>query len=160
MNKLLLVIDVQRDFVNEYTKEFIEKIKRLTESNRFEYIAFTKFINDEQSSWYKELNYKGCLTKEEQEIILDTKNHKVFEKKIYSSSSEDLKSYLKTNKIEEVYLCGFNTDACILKTALDLFENNIKVYVLKDYCMTTAGKIVHNNALDILKRLIGNNKII
>ena len=30
----------------------------------------------------------------------------------------------KENKIKDIYLCGIDTDACVLKTAIDLFENN------------------------------------
>lgn len=60
MNKLLLIIDVQQDFVNGNTKEYVDKIESLIKIQKFNYIAFTKFINSEDSTWYKELNYHGC----------------------------------------------------------------------------------------------------
>ena len=63
------------------------------------------------------------------------------------------------NDIEQIYLCGFDTDACVQKTALDLFENNYDVYVLKDYCMTTSIEL-HNVIIDNLRCLIGRNSII
>ena len=160
MNKLLLIIDVQQDFINENTKEYVDKIESLIKIQKFNYIAFTKFINSEESTWYKEFNYHGCLTEEGQKIVINTENYKVFEKKIYSALTNEFKEYLNRNNITEVYLCGFDTDACILKTALDLFENNSKVFVLKDYCMSSAGENVHDYAIDSLKRLIGNDKII
>ena len=37
---------------------------------------------------------------------------------------------------------------------------NKKVFVLEECCMSNAGEKVHNCAIDNLKRLIGNNKII
>ena len=37
------------------------------------------------------------------------------------------------NHIEQIYLCGIDTDACVFKTALDLFENEYDVYVLEKY---------------------------
>ena len=160
MNKLLLIIDVQQDFINENTKEYVDKIESLIKIQKFNYIAFTKFINTEDSNWYKDLNYRGCLTEEGQKIVINTENYKVFEKKIYSALTNEFKEYLMQNNITEVYLCGFDTDACISKTALDLFENNIKVFILEDCCMSSAGEKVHNCAIDNLKRLIGNNKII
>ena len=135
MNKLLLVIDVQKDFVNENTKPILKKIDELVNSNKFKNIAFTRFINDVNSIWYKKLNYRGCLNKEQQQIAIDTKNYKIFDKKIYSSLNNELKKYVTENNIDEIYLCGFDTDACVSKTALDLFENNYNVYVLKDYCV-------------------------
>ena len=54
MNKLLLIIDVQQDFINENTKEYVDKIESLIKIQEFNYITFTKFINSEDSTWYKE----------------------------------------------------------------------------------------------------------
>ncbi len=160
MNKLLLVIDVQKDFINENTKPVLSKIEELVNNGNFKKVAFTKFINDVNSIWYKELNYRGCLTEEQQQIAIDTKNYKVFNKRIYSSLNDELKKYLIENNIDEIYLCEFDTDACVSKTALDLFENNYNVYVLKDYCMSSASIELHNVYINNLARLIGKNKII
>lgn len=160
MNKLLLVIDVQKDFINEYTKPIVSKIEKLINNGQFENIAFTKFINDVNSIWYKELNYRGCLIEEEQQIAIDTKDYKVFDKRIYSSLNDELKSYLLENNIDEIYLCGFDTDACVSKTALDLFENEYNVYVLKDYCMSSESIELHNVYINNLARLIGKNRIV
>lgn len=160
MKKLLLVIDVQKDFINENTKPILSKIEELVNNDQFEHIVFTKFINDVNSIWYKELNYKGCLSEEQQKIVIDTKDHKVFDKRIYSSLNDELKRYLLENNIDEIYLCGFDTDACVLKTALDLFENNYNVYILKDYCMSSANVELHNIYINNLARLIGKDKIV
>lgn len=160
MNKLLLVIDVQKDFINKNTAPILSKIEELVNSGNFKNIAFTRFINDINSIWYKELKYKGCLTKEQQQIAINTKNYKVFDKRIYSSLNDELKTYLLENEIDEIYLCGFDTDACVSKTALDLFENNYNVYVLKDYCMSSKTIELHNIYINNLIRLIGKNRII
>ena len=160
MNKLLLVIDAQKDFINENTKPILSKIEELVNSNELENIAFTRFINDVNSSWYKELNYKGCLTEEQQQIVIDTRNYKIFDKKIYSSLNDELKNYLLENNIDKIYLCGFDTDACVSKTALDLFENEYNVYVLKDYCMSSESVELHNVYINNLARLIGKDKIV
>lgn len=160
MNRLLLVIDVQNYFINEHTKNTLTKIKELVDSNKYDLTAFTRFINDENSIWYKKLNYKGCITKEGQSIAIDTKNNKVFDKTVYTAVNDALKNYIRENNISEIYLCGFDTDACIQKTAIDLFEQNYDVYVLKDYCMSHAGKEIHDFYIDNLARLIGNDRII
>ena len=160
MKKLLLVIDVQNDFLNEHTIDTLDKIKELVESNDYDLIAFTKFMNDEDSIWYKKLNYKGCMTKEQQKIAIATKSNKVFDKRIYTALNDELKQFIAINQIDEIYLCGFDTDACVQKTALDLFEQNYNVYILKDYCMSHAGLDVHNLFIENMKRLIGKNKII
>lgn len=159
MKKLLLVIDVQNDFINDHTKNTLIKIKELVNSNNYDLVAFTRFINDEDSIWYKKLNYKGCMTKEQQKIVIDTENNKIFDKKIYTAVNDELKDYIRENDISEIYLCGFDTDACVQKTAIDLFEQNYEVYVLKDYCMSHRGEELHNIIIDNLKRLIGTDSI-
>lgn len=160
MNRLLLVVDVQNDFINEHTKDTLIKIKELVNSNKYDLTAFTRFINNENSIWYKKLNYKGCMTKDGQSIAIDIKDNNVFDKKIYTAVNDELKDYIRENDISQIYLCGFDTDACIQKTAIDLFEQNYDVYVLKDYCMSHAGKEIHDLYIQNLSRLIGKNKII
>lgn len=160
MSRLLLVIDVQKDFINKQTERTFYKIEELINSNQYENIVFTKFINDTNSIWYKKLNSHLFMTKEQQSIPIDTKSHKVINKKTYSALNEELKEYIKTNNIEQIYLCGFDTDACIYKTALDLFENGYEVYVLQDYCMAHKGKVLHDIMIQNLKRLIGKEYII
>ena len=160
MNKLLLVIDVQKGFINENTKDVLPKIEEMVEKKEFEYIAFTRFINNVDSNWYKKLAYKGCMNKEEQDIVIDTHDYKIFNKRIYSALNDELREFIKENDIKQIYLCGFDTDACVQKTALDLFENGYDVYVLKDYCMCSKGVELHNIIINNLKRLIGIDKII
>lgn len=160
MSKLLLVIDVQKDFINENTSKTLRKINMLVDSKKYDIIAFTRFINDEDSVWYKELNYKGCMTKEQQEIVIDTKNYKVFDKRIYTALNEELKQFIAENNIKEIYLCGFDTDACVQKTALDMFEQNYDVYILKDYCMSHIGEETHNTYINNMIRLIGKDRVI
>ena len=160
MSKLLLAIDVQKDFINEQTLKTLNKIKRLIDSKKYDIVAFTRFINDEDSIWYKKLNYKGCMTKEGQAIAINTKNNKVFDKNIYTAVNDELKKYIQKNNISKIYLCGFDTDAGVQKTAIDLFEQNYDVYVLKDYCMSHLGKETHDFHINNLARLIGKDRII
>ena len=89
MSKLLLAKKIKKDFINEQTLKTLNKIKRLIDSKKYDIVAFTRFINDEDSIWYKKLNYKGCMTKEQQEIAIDTKNYRVFDKRIYTAMQID-----------------------------------------------------------------------
>ena len=56
-------------------------------------IAFTRFINSEESLWVNKLNFKGCLTEEEKQIVIDTKDYKVFDKSIYTALNKELREY-------------------------------------------------------------------
>ena len=159
-NTLLLVIDVQNNFINENTQFLIDKIDKLINENKFNYIAFTKFINHKNSPFYKALNYKGCVSRLDRDIPLDTKDYKIFEKETYTAVNNELEEYLKNNEINTIYLCGIDTEACVMKTALDLFEKGYDVKVLKDYSMSHNGTEYHNFAINMLEKMIGRKNII
>ena len=55
---------------------------------------------------------------------------------------------------------GIDTDACVLKTALDLVENNFDVKVIEDCSMSHSGIEYHNYAINMLKKLIGRQNVI
>ena len=160
MNKLLLVIDMQKEFINDNTKFLIEKITKLIEENEYDNVVFTKFVNNDKSIFYTRLKYDGCISDERRQIVLPINNKTIIEKTGYSALTEELISYIKNKNIDEIYLCGIDTEACILKSALDMFENGFNVYVLKDYCASTCGSKRHDNAIRILERNIGKEYII
>ena len=57
---LLIVIDLQEAFINENTKEAISKIEKLIETNSYDNIIFTKFINSLNNPVYTSIK---CLKK-------------------------------------------------------------------------------------------------
>ncbi len=160
MNNLLLIIDLQKDFINKNTENLPHDIEKLIGNKLFKYVCFTKFINNENSQFHTILNYNGCMQEHGKSIVIDTKDYKIFEKSIYTAFNNELVNYIKEKNIDTIYLCGIDTEACVFKTALDLFENNYNVKVIKEYCMSHNGQEVHNNALMILEKLIGKQNII
>ena len=106
MKSLLLVIDLQKSFINENTKYLIDRINNLVNSSMYDYVIFTKFINKINSIWVKKLNYMGCLSDEDREIVLDTKDKMIFEKDVYTAYSKKLVDYIKSNNIDVIYLCS------------------------------------------------------
>ena len=160
MESLLLVIDLQNNFVNDLTENIPDKVKMLLESKRFDNVVFTKFINDENSQFYNVLDYRGCIKESDRAIVVDTGNAKIIEKNFYTAYNDELVKYIKDNNINTIYLCGIDTDACVLKTALDLFENNYDVKVIEDCSMSHSGKEYHDWAIMMLQKLIGKQNII
>lgn len=59
-----------------------------------------------------------------------------------------------------VDLRGIDTDACVMASALSLFEYGKVPRVLVDYCGSIAGLEYHNMALRILERNIGKDQLI
>lgn len=95
MKSLLLVIDLQKSFINENTKYLIDRINNLVNSSMYDYVIFTKFINKINSIWVKKLNYMGCLSDEDREIVLDTKDKMIFEKDVYTAYSKKISRLYK-----------------------------------------------------------------
>lgn len=160
MKKLLLIIDLQQAFINENTEYIINKISDLLDNNKYDEVAFTRFVNSYDNVCYKRLGWEDCISLESKKIKIDTYDKKIFDKETYTSLTDEFKNYIKENKIEKIYLCGIDTECCVLKTAYDLFENDYDVYVLKDYCACMDGIDSHNSALNILKRNIGEDRVI
>ena len=52
MSKLLLVIDVQKDFINKNTKPILSKIEELVNNCQFENIAFTMLASEKQNEYF------------------------------------------------------------------------------------------------------------
>lgn len=47
-----------------------------------------------------------------------------------------------------------------MKTAVDLFEKNIRPIVLLEYCDSNGGKIANDAGIKVMERLIGKQQLI
>ena len=141
----LLIIDVQKSAVGK--SKLPQKIEQLQQ--QYEYVFVSQFKNH-KSPLLKLMNWKGY--DDESLAFIPVENALIFNKKGYSS-------YLpKMKKFSEIHLCGFDTDACIYKTALDLIEHGIRPVVLKDFCFSS-NKTFHQMGLKLLRRNIGKENI-
>ena len=160
MSKALLIVDVQNGFVNEKTKH----IPRLVEKLQYNYdlVIATRFINLPDSPFRRLIKWNR-LSPGTNEIDLAFKPKEgivVVDKYIYSCIDETFLRLLEDKGIDAVDICGIDTDICVTKCAVDLFERNITPYVLKDYCATHADADVQESAFIILARYIGKTQII
>lgn len=146
MNRALLIIDVQVSAVTNI--DIVKKIEKL----QYEYDdVFVSLFNSKNSPLLKILQWEGY--KDETLAFTPKKEAIIFNKNGYSSFLPEMKEF------DEVYLCGFDTDACIYKTAMDLVENNVRPIVLKDYCFSE-NQVFHNTGLNLLEKNIGKHNII
>lgn len=159
--KCLLVIDVQKGFVSDRTSHVVPKIRELMKTTSDIYKIATKFINVEGSGFTDIMHWKRLKTSPEIDVMgeIVPLADRIVEKTTYTACTEEILSFLQVNEIKEVYICGIDTDCCVLKTAIDLFERNIRPVVLSDYCASNGGIESHNAALTVLQRTIGINQI-
>lgn len=157
--KAIIIIDVQNYFVNEQTKFIPEKIVKHINKADYDHVVFTKFINKEGSNFFKLLNWKKMLSGKETEIhnslIKFVNKNNVFVKNNYSVfKARGLNDFLKKNKVGKLFLCGIDTEACVLASAFEAFDLGFDVKIIKELCSSHSGKSLHNSALRIIDRCI------
>jgi nicotinamidase-related amidase len=62
---------------------------------------------------------------------------------------------LQRQGLERITIVGIDTDMCVLKVAMDVFDLGIQPQVLIDCCASTAGLQAHLAGLAVLSRNIG-----
>ena len=155
----LLIIDVQEGFINDATQHIPAVVEALQDN--YELVFATRFINATDSPHRKWINWHrfgGEST--EINLAFDLKDGAVvIDKYKYTCIDEGFLDKLRANGISEVHVCGIDTDACVLKCAVDLFEANIRPVVISSACASHAGADFHEYGLSILRRLIGKPQV-
>ena len=150
MNKVLLIVDMQKGFINK--KEYLDleiKINDLIKKNTYDFYIFTKFINKSNSFYVNILNWKNLTSEDSQRICVTIpKNSLIFEKFGYGlkeSQIKKIKEIVSTDN--QIDLCGLQTDACVYAISLQLFDNQIFPNILINYTATRNNKEYIKNML-------------
>ncbi|MCH7568519.1 MAG: cysteine hydrolase [Nanoarchaeota archaeon] len=161
MDNLLLIIDMQEGFRHAKSEIILPNLLKLKNSFKGK-IVFSKFVNNKNSLFEKQLNWTKFQNDEDKKLFseLQTSNNIELEHDAYTVFNEGLKEFTSKNKITKVYLCGIYTDVCIIKTAMDLFDNNIETFVIEDACNSLHGKKNHDSAIDSLKHILGKKQVL
>lgn len=158
--QVLIIVDAQEGFVTPHSQHVITPLENL--QYEFDHVVFTKFYNPEPSPFRKILGYDQMAPKSpETELALQPREEAVIiSRPLYSCVTEPLLVRLKTWGVREVFIAGIATEACVLKSVLDLFELNIRPWVLEDLCASDKGAEFHDPAIKVMGKLIGLQHII
>lgn len=157
----LLVVDFQQGFASNINPALGSKIKSLVDLfTDVSYCVFTQFKNTASSNFVKQLGWDKLLTEEEQDfIVCPNSANFVVEKNTYSAVCDDLLDFLRDHQIKTVFLCGLDSDACILATAFDLFDRGYRVLIIEDACDSSGGSEINDAAMAIIRRSFGENNV-
>ncbi|HEY9878800.1 MAG TPA: isochorismatase family cysteine hydrolase [Leptolyngbyaceae cyanobacterium] len=159
----LLVVDVQTGFINDFTHHIPQRIARLIEQKNYSPILFTRFVNLSEGPYTRLLQWHGCNNQPETDLSEDlapyVRPELVFSKLGLCGMPGELKDYLCDQQIKQVAVAGIDTDMCVLKIAMDLFDQGIEPIVLTDCCASTAGLQAHLAGLAVLSRNIGAQRL-
>lgn len=159
----LLIIDVQNGFVkNEATRSIVPKINRLVEAFGANRVLASKFLNPEGGLWEMLMDWHELKQPPDTDLYpeLAVTEDSGYTKQTYSAWNETVHRYCKERGIKELYLCGIDTDQCVLATAIDVFSAGIKPVIITDCCASSAGEDFHAAALKLLERLVGKEQLI
>ena len=165
MKNILIVVDIQNGFNRyEQTHILVDKIINLTNSGLFDKIIATRFRNKEGSQYTKFLNWHRLIESPDIDLVDGIKADEVVDKWIYTCINDEFMSLLKNindgDLTTHIFICGADTDCCVLKTATDIFEQGLMPIVLAEYCDSNAGPKSHEAGLLVMGRLIGKKCIV
>jgi nicotinamidase-related amidase len=159
----LLVVDVQLGFLNPFTRHIPGRIARLIERDEHDPILFTRFVNKAGGPYHRFLDWHECAgepgTLLAPELERFAAPEHVFTKQGYAGLSDELATHLQERGYEQIILAGIDTDMCVLKVAMDVFDLGIRPIILVDCCASTSGLQSHLAGLAILARNIGADQL-
>lgn len=161
-SRLLLVIDVQAGFINPRSRHVVPLIESLLREHASVPVAFTRFVNWRGSSFVRFQQWEEMLTRKSIAIVpeLRAKAADVFDKFTYSAATPEFMAHLRQHGIRTVYLCGLDTDGCVLATAFALFDHGIRPVILLPYCASSSRQNHHRHARAVMKRSFGSTSVL
>ena len=156
----LLVVDVQKGFINEHTAHIPALVQELIPS--YQTIFATRFYNPEDSNYRRLLKWHR-FSRESPDTELafkPTENVRIIDKPIYTCVTDTFLATLDELEITAVHIVGIETDICVSKCAVDLFEKGRTPFVLAKYCASYDGPELHKAGLQIIAKYIGADQII
>lgn len=160
MTTPLLIVDVQKGFINDATRHIPARVADL--ARRYDQVLVTRFINLEGSAHRRLIHWHRFAPGSDDTPLAfePPAGAAMIEKSTYSCVDAAFRARLELIGAQEVHICGIATDNCVLKCAIDLFESGFRPVVLADACASHAGTEYHRWALKILRRLIGDEQVI
>jgi nicotinamidase-related amidase len=157
-------VDVQRCFLNEFTQHLPVRIAALIERGDHDPVLFTRFVNVQDSPFRRMLGWDECLEPPSTALAPEMRRYEsdenVYSKPGYAGLPDSLAEFLIGQNCERVALVGIDTDMCVLKVALDLFDLNIEPLVYTDCCASTHGLQAHFAGLAVLARNVGASRLL
>ena len=166
MKRFLIIIDIQKGFiVNGINDHIVKRIDDLLKQNLFDCVITSIYKNYHGSPLVRLMGWNKLFDSTEQEVIGEalSKSDYFIEKGKYSAVSDELLNILTKENggrlPDEVFVCGFDTECCVLMTATDLFEAGIRPILLSSYSGASSGYDAHQAGIKSLESLIGKNNI-
>lgn len=151
----LLIVDVQKEFLTDSTKDRVPRIQQLVETGGYDYCILTYYKNTPQSPLYHRLHWYDGMDACTDSLLIHPPAGLltvVEEKTTYALPCKDL--FDLVGLCSHIDLVGFDTDACVMAAAVNLFDAGYDFDVLGEYCASTNGRDYHEAAMKIINRVL------
>ncbi|WP_280443882.1 cysteine hydrolase family protein [Nocardia brasiliensis] len=169
---VLIVVDLQNGFVNEASAHIVPVVVDLVDRWLAvgAEVIFTRFRNHHGSQFQRLLDWNHLFDETDTALIPELEPYiehprtQVLDKTTYTALTPEAITHIRRIATTNVAIAGIATNACVLKTALDVFEVGLTPWIIADACASCsrhrpAGE-VHESALTLLGRLIGTRQLI
>jgi nicotinamidase-related amidase len=141
-HKALLIVDMQRDFIDDGAPLHVPDAKNIIESIAGEiryarekkrpiiYVCDRHAPDDPEFEYWPPHSVRGTPGAEIIDTLAPQPGDHIVEKAAYSGFFKtNLESLLDELEIDEVLICGVLTNICVLYTAMDALQRGIRVIV-------------------------------
>ena len=129
-SEVLIIVDLQEGFINPRNQHVVRRVERLQQEYWYVYVSKFMLDTDEQNEEFRRNNL--AFTPREDAMIFDKFTH--------SAATTEIIKDLRSKGIREVHLCGVETNACVLATAIALLDGNFYVVVSTEACASNSTK--------------------
>jgi nicotinamidase-related amidase len=132
------------------------------ERDRYAVVIATRFVNRPGSLYETERDWHEMMSGTELELLPEVARAAdlAVSKHGLAPDPEELLPALRSRGVRTVDLCGFDTDQCVLATALLLWDAAIVPRVLAELCSSSGGPDMHEAGLAITRRAIGDRNVV
>lgn len=163
----LIVIDVQRGFINKHSAGALPVITQLvaawTEAGAP--VVFGRFRNLPGSPYETINGWTQLRTAEEQAIVDELQPYAqgaaaVIDKPISSIFTPEGAALIRSAGWTDLVFVGIDTDSCVYDSAVDAYHGGYRPWIVTDACASTGGLDYHNAALLLAGRNLGRSQLI
>ncbi|MGB0372946.1 MAG: cysteine hydrolase family protein [Opitutales bacterium] len=160
----LIVVDVQKQFISENTEHILSGIEAIIP--KFEKVVLSQIEHDPDQYVFELKKWAPSPVGSEGHALalnLDsasTERIHITRKRFFSALTDDAQAFLGAEKGSSIYLCGMDTDLCVLQTGVDLMRQGFRPVILSKLCASYGGEALHRHALIQCKRFFGRDQVI
>ena len=159
----VLVIDPQIGWLNDFTGRVFSAISGFVKEYDLEENTVISVFSNTRESKFRSLmpNWEGFRKTADRRIVsqLDFRPFKVYPRQTYGMPPSFWKD-LGRNRTANLLITGVETDASIIKTAMDSFDRGISSWIITRLVGSTYGENGQRAGLAIARKVLGRDHVL